>query len=151
MTEIERFEVAPFDPGAQALALLQGEARREGFDFLDRLEGHWLSGENRFNRDGEKLLAVHDNTKLVAIGGLNHAPYAGKEGIGRLRHFYVAPAYRRKGIGAALVAALLDGAAEHFHSIRLRTTTERGARFYESLGFNRTREEDATHHRRLND
>ena len=82
---------------------------------------------------------------LVGVGGVHRDPYAGDPGVGRVRHFYVASGARRSGIGAAMLDALRAEARSHFAHLRLRTNTQRGARFYEASGFRPVDEADATH------
>lgn len=142
----DTFAVRPADPGDSPLMdPLAVAARAEGFRFVDRLIDDWNSGANRFSKPGERLAGVFDKGRPIAIGGLNHDPYARRSRIGRLRHLYVLPSHRRLGIGALLVRALLDGADMYFDRIRLRTKTAGGDRFYLALGFTASDDRDATH------
>jgi GNAT superfamily N-acetyltransferase len=79
------------------------------------------------------------------VGGLNRDPFAGCAEIGRIRRVYVRPAWRGKGIGRALVAALLAEARRNFTRVRLRAENPDAARLYESLGFAPNATPDATH------
>jgi GNAT superfamily N-acetyltransferase len=124
---------------------LRRQAAGEGFRFLDRLEAEWRSGANRFAEPGEICLAACRADDLVAVGGLNRDPYAGQDGIGRLRHLYVRQSARRSGVGAALVRQLLGHAEGVFHAVRLRTETREAAAFYVSLGFRCVQEHAASH------
>lgn len=118
-----------------ATADLEREASGEGFNFIGRLIAEWATGSNRFDKPGECLLTATQNGVLVAIGGLNIDPYRPDEGIGRLRRLYVAKAFRRQGVGEAMVCALLRDASRHFRLVRLTTDTESAAAFYSRLGF----------------
>jgi len=121
------------------------ESRQEGFRFMERLDEEWLSGANRFSKVGEALFAVFDDGKLVAVGGINRQ----SDECGRLRHFYVITAVRRRGVGRLLEQHILAFASVHYTHIVLRTNTEVGELFYESLRFLRLPPgDDATH--RLN-
>ena len=131
------------------LKALAAEASAEGFRFVDRLVREWTTGVNRFSRPGEKLLGVLDGENVVAVGGLNCDPYAEQDHVGRLRHIYVHPRYRRLGIGRKLVTTLLVGLGEHFDKVRLRTSTAAAAQFYLACEFRSSDEEDATHEREL--
>jgi GNAT superfamily N-acetyltransferase len=82
---------------------------------------------------------------LLAVGGLNLDPFAGRPDIGRLRRVYVRPAWRNKGIGRALVTALVDQARRNFRCVRLRAENADAARLYESMGFSPIQSPDATH------
>lgn len=81
---------------------------------------------------------------LVAVGGINCDPYTAEAGVGRVRHVYVRPEFRRGGAGRALLHALLERVAQ-LKRLRLRATDERAFRFYENLGFVPSNEPHATH------
>ncbi|MFM5923073.1 MAG: GNAT family N-acetyltransferase [Novosphingobium sp.] len=124
-------------------------AEGEGFTFMNRMIAHWEDGSNRFDKPGETYFGVRTGGRLVATGGLNRDPYGAVEGVGRVRHLYVLPGARRGGAGRALMAAIIARSRESFDLLRLRTTTERGAAFYEALGFIRGGAPDASHLLRL--
>ncbi len=115
----------------------------EGFPFVERLVREWHSGANRFDAPGEVFLGVHEASELRGFGGLNVDPYCAEPGVGRVRHLYVEPGARGRGLGAALVRELVRRAAPRFERLRLRT--RHAGAFYESLGFVRVDEPDATH------
>jgi len=114
---------------------LARSARNEGFRFLDRLIGDHRSGDNRFARLGEVLLAIRENGRLIAIGGLNIDPFDRSGTTGRLRRLYVDPTCRGRGVGKALAHALENVAVQHFDRLRLFTDHANAARFYRSLGY----------------
>ena len=122
------------------------KALGESFRALLRLRDDWLDGSNRFAKPGEGLFAARVGSDLVGLCGLNRDPFATAEGVGRLRHLYVSPAYRRRGVGSALVADILAHAKAHFRTVRLRTDRTDANTFYLALGFNGTPgNPDATH------
>ncbi len=127
------------------LEALRVDARAEGYDFVEKLALEWENGENQFDHPGEILLGHVDRGRLVAVGGLNCDPYAGDPSIGRIRRVYVRPAWRKQGIGEALVTALIAEARENFACVRLRATTPAAARFYERRGFATFGSPDASH------
>jgi GNAT superfamily N-acetyltransferase len=124
---------------------LRREALSQGFRFLERLQEEWASGANRFDAPGELLLGEFAGAAPVGIGGLNRDPWDPQPDVGRLRHLYVAEAFRRHGLGAALVHHLLKHAAESFRDVRLRTDSAEAAAFYERTGFVRCSDPTATH------
>lgn len=124
---------------------LAREASTLGFNFLGRLIDEWSTGCNRFDKPGERLLVAADNGSIVGIGGLNVDPYEPTGDTARLRRLYVANDFRRRGIGEALVGALLAGASPRFRVVRLWTDTEAAATFYTRLGFNAVDDENAIH------
>ena len=127
------------------LTQLASEARDEGFAFLNRLIADWGDESNCFDREGERLMSIHVDGELIAIGGLNIDPYGDSDRVGRLRRFYVKPSHRRGGVGHRLIGALLEGAEEHFDIIRLRTNNPDAMAFYEAYGFERVGLENVTH------
>jgi GNAT superfamily N-acetyltransferase len=117
----------------------------ERFQFLQRLTDDWDAGRNRFDRKGEALFVAASDDHIVAICGLNRDPYAVDDTVGRLRHLYVLPTYRRQGTGRCLVLQALDFGRRHFRTVRLRTDSAEAASFYENLGFERTAAPECTH------
>lgn len=118
-----------------ALQPLIDASSAEGYTFVQSLWRDYRSGANRYSGRGEVLLAASQDDCLIAIGGIHADPYAGLPTIGRIRHVYVLPAYRRQGIGQALVRQLIAHGSGHFTNITLRTLTEHGRAFYLALGF----------------
>lgn len=84
---------------------LRDAARAEGILLVDRLIGEWDARAQRFDADSECLMAARIGAALAGIGGLTRDP--DDSGALRMRRFYVLPEYRRRGIGRALVSALL--------------------------------------------
>jgi GNAT superfamily N-acetyltransferase len=142
---VEAFTTESIAEPSDDLRALVAIAREEGFGFMDRLLTHWEDGTNRFDRPGEQYFVVRSKGRLVAAGGLNRDPYCNEASVGRVRHVYVLPEARRNGAGTALMAAIISAAAMAFERLRLRTTTARGAKFYEALGFGRCDAPDASH------
>ena len=124
---------------------MRAEARAEGYNFIDRLANEWHSRVNRFDAPGEMLCGHLENELLVAVGGLNRDPFAGRVDVGRIRRVYVRPAWRGKGIGSALVTALIEEARRNFSCVRLRAENPGAARLYERLGFEPVADANATH------
>ncbi|MGI9408208.1 MAG: GNAT family N-acetyltransferase [Hyphomicrobiaceae bacterium] len=140
-----QYETVPINFPAAETADLVSDARAAGFRFVDRLTREWETGENRFDRQGEKFLGVSLHRTLVGMGGLNIDPYAKDPGIGRIRHLYVLSTRRRSGIGSLLLTRLLDGAEQHFKRIRLRTAETTPDAFYTAHGFRPSDEVNASH------
>ena len=110
------------------------ESEQEGFRFVRRAQEEWLSGANRFLKDGEALFAVFESERLLAIGGVNRE----SDRCGRLRRFYVRREERRRGVGRQLVQHLVAYSGRHYSCVELRCDTDAGDRFYRALGFTRT-------------
>lgn len=127
-------------------APLLKESKTEGYAFIEKLCGEYQSGVNRFDEEGAILLGTYLDENLIAIVGVHPDPYLKQATIGRVRHLYVMPEYRRHNIGRDLMLALIEHAKKHFEQLTLRTLTEHGDKFYKSLGFtDEIRFENATH------
>jgi GNAT superfamily N-acetyltransferase len=128
MLKLERF-VSELPAGLEDL---RAEAQAEGHRHLDRLAEEWRARTMRFDREGEALLAAWLDADLAGIGGLTIDPV--QPVALRMRRFYVAKSFRRKGIGRALVENLLTHARA---SARLVTVNAAAGSvpFWESLGF----------------
>lgn len=112
------------------------ESEAEGYRFLRRLVDQYEDGTNTFNKTGEVLYGVWDpHNQLAAIGGLNRDPYSSKEGIGRLRRFYISASARRQGIGTKLLQQILKDAQGHFRELVVRTDSSTADAFYRANGF----------------
>lgn len=124
---------------------MMAEAAAEGFQFLGRLQAEWESGTNRFDQPGEMLCGYWEDGVLVAVGGLNRDPFAADPTAGRIRRIYVRPAWRNRGVGAALVKHLVENARKSFRLLYLRAESADAARLYERLGFQPCAAPFATH------
>jgi GNAT superfamily N-acetyltransferase len=124
---------------------LRSEARDGGYDFVETLINEWASGANRFEAPGEILYGHLDHGLLVAVGGLTIDPFDGQPHTGRIRRVYVRSAWRNKGIGRALVSALVEHAGKNFRCVHLRAENADAARLYESMGFAPIDNPAATH------
>lgn len=118
-----------FDP--VPVGELAGVARGEGFVFLDRLLAEWESGAERFEGPGEILFGAFVGEALVGTGGLTGQ----RAGLGRVRRMYVHPEFRRRGIAAALLEAVIAEARAHHRGVVLYTETPEAAALYEREGF----------------
>ena len=82
------------------------ESKEEGFNFLIKLINEYESKRNTFSKTGECLYGIFREDTLIGIGGLNQDPYTKDNKIGRLRRFYIAKDYRRKGLGRLLLGRI---------------------------------------------
>ncbi|ANF81714.1 acetyltransferase [Acinetobacter sp. NCu2D-2] len=121
----------------EQMQTLAKQARKEGFDLLDKLIEEYQTGKNSFSRDNEYLALVYDGDKLIACGGLNQQ-WGDQEieaRIGRVRRCYVHPKYRQHGIGRQLLAFLEKLARPHYAALCLQTDTKNAASFYQKLNY----------------
>lgn len=123
--------ITPVVDGFQPLKQASVE---EGFNMLRRLEENWLNQHNRFDKPGEMLLGALINGKLVGVCGLNIDPFVQEQCAGRVRHLYVAAAYRSQAVGSLLLSEIIAHAAQNFD--HLYTHAPQAAfRFYQRAGF----------------
>lgn len=121
--------------------ILQAEASAEGHTMLDTLAREWASGANRFDRDGESLVAAYADNDLAGIGGLTQEPAI--LGALRMRRFYVRATYHRFGVGRALAGALL---ARRRMGQPVTANAAAGSElFWEALGFVSEQRDGYTH------
>jgi GNAT superfamily N-acetyltransferase len=142
-------DIKPTTLPANGFDDLVEEARAERVAFLDRMMGQWQSGVMRFDGPGETLLGTFQGERLIGICGLSIDPYLDNPRVGRLRHLFVGKAGRGKGIGSALVDAILAHARDHFVLVRLRTDADIRGAFYASFGFRPIDDDNATHQLRF--
>jgi GNAT superfamily N-acetyltransferase len=135
-------------PPWSLIAPLTDASRCEGFRFLARLQDEFLTGRTGFDKSGEVLLGAVDDRQLIGICGLTIDPYGGDLCVGRVRHLYVHPAWRRQGVGQLLINAIEERARESFNALVLRTDTESAAAFYRTLGYERVAAPGTATHRR---
>lgn len=140
--DVTRIRKLPAD-----LEILACACTDEGFRFLTRLRREWEDGTNCFALPGESLLEAREGGVLLGICGLNRDPYQADADVGRVRHLYVLPQARRRGIGRRLVERVLRAGQERFRVVRVRTPTAEGDCFYRALGFEPTADDPRATHR----
>ena len=143
---ITRPAIAPLRRPDLDLGALLAESEQAGLQLVRRLVEEWASGANRFDRPGEALFGAWVDGRVVGVCGLNVDPYTAEEHVGRVRHLYVLSAFRRRGVGRRLTAAVIEAARGRFGALRLRTGNPEAARVYEAIGFRPSgRAADYTH------
>jgi ribosomal protein S18 acetylase RimI-like enzyme len=131
------------------LAPLMKASREEGFFFLSRLEHEYLSRQVRFDGAGEMLLGAFQGSAIVGIAGLTRDPYDNDQRTGCVRHVYVLPQCRRRGIGKSLLTDIERHGKTHFTVLVLRTDTLAAANFYQRIGYEQLAPGETATHRRL--
>ena len=126
--------------------MIRDEARNEGYRMLDTLAAEWSAGIMRFNRSGEALFAAYADNRLVGVGGITRDPAV--PGALRMRRFYVAKDFRRRGIARQLALSLLDPKRAAGRPIVVNAGTG-SETFWESLGFTPDRQHGHTHMMRV--
>jgi nucleoside triphosphate diphosphatase len=124
---------------------LRNEARDEGYRMLDTLATGWEARETRFAQEGEALFAAYCYDRLVGIGGITRDPAT--PGSLRMRRFYVAREYRRRGVARQLALSLLARKEVSGRPVVVNAGAGSEA-FWESLGFTVDRQQGHTHRMR---
>jgi GNAT superfamily N-acetyltransferase len=117
------------------LSPLATEATADGHRMVARLIEEWITGENRFDKPGERTYLASLDGQICGVCGLNIDPFAGDINVGRVRRLYVSASVRRQGIGSVLIERLVGDAMGHFRELHLRTHDTGASAFYESVGF----------------
>lgn len=125
-------DVRPDMPAA--LGALATMADSEGIRNVSFVVERWNDGGQRFDGPSEALLAAVVDGEVVAVGGLTSCPHV--EGALRVRRFYVAPAWRRRGVATALARELIESARGSTQVVTCNAqASEAAGPFWESLGF----------------
>jgi GNAT superfamily N-acetyltransferase len=114
---------------------LAGFAAAEGFGMVDRLIKDHRDGSNTFSKRGESLWVSEQGGRILAVGGINVDPYFDLPSLGRIRHLYVHPRFRRSGIGRQLIQLIEGSGSEYFDTFQLFTAEVAASRFYEAMGY----------------
>jgi len=138
-------EIRKIDNLPSNLGRLLVESQNDGFRFVKRLMDDFDSGINRFDKRGEALFALMEDFNCVGIGGINVDPYASNEKVGRVRRVYIMKSHRGHGVGKLLMSTLESWAEEYFDELRLFTDTKDATAFYDSLGYERSKDEGVSH------
>ena len=125
---------AEISPDSSGFVELRTQSMTEGLNMLRRLEENWLSGYNRFDRPGEKLIGAYVDRLIIGVCGLNVDPFTQETGVGRLRHLYVDTEWRKNRIGSALLNEILKDAGRWFDFINTNAPSS-AFTFYERAGF----------------
>ncbi len=115
---------------------------------FDYLVEEWSTGENRFEKPGERSYIATLDGQICGVCGLNVDPFAGDSNVGRVRRLYVSSSFRRRGIGSAIMQQLVRDAAGTFRELHLRTYDAAACAFYEAVGFTPVKEVEHCTHRR---
>jgi len=125
------------------ITYIRDAAEKEGYNIINHLVTDYDSGENKFDREGEKLIGYIMDDIIVAMCGLNIEPTNIQ--YGRIRRLYVLPAYRNQGIGTELVNHLITYAKHYFEGVVSNIGDLSIGHFYELIGFNSVDSPSFTH------
>lgn len=126
---------------------LARHADQEGIRIVSTVLERWRDGSERFVEPGEEILAATSDDEVVGIGGLSRCPHV-RTAL-RVRRFYVAPSWRRRGVARALATELVAAGFEHTDLLTCNAgASAAAAPFWESMGFVPVDTEGVTHVRR---
>lgn len=129
------------------LTSLAGHAEREGIRIVATVLERWSDGTERFDGDGEAILAAVSRDEAIGIGGLSRCPHV--EGALRVRRFYVAPTWRRRGVARSLATELIAAGWAHTDLLTCNAgASTAAAPFWEAMGFVPVDTDGITHVRR---
>lgn len=116
---------------------LREEAAAENYAFLDRLAAEVRHGDYATEADLPVLLGAFCDGAFAAVGGITRDPYDPAPDLLRLRHVYVRPGFRGRGLGGVIASALIQQGFALAPRLSLRAADERAARFWDQQGFAR--------------
>ncbi|MFO1149844.1 MAG: GNAT family N-acetyltransferase [Alsobacter sp.] len=136
----------PGEAWPRGLSAIVGEGLDQGHRFLDAVARNWADPAGPYAAPGAVFLVAFAGEETIGLAGVVVDPFSKEGRTGRLRHVYVSPPWRRRGVAEALVGAALARARGHFDRLRLRTDNPSAARLYERHGFQpRPDEPESTH------
>ncbi len=125
-------------------AALADAARAEGVRSMALIAGQWGEVGALFAEPGALFAAFIDGD-LVGVGGVTPQNDLTEPAM-RMRQLYVAPAFRRSGVGQVLAGAMIQ---QGLQAARLLVSNARASEaagpFWEAMGFERVDAEGFTH------
>jgi GNAT superfamily N-acetyltransferase len=138
---------------ASDLLRLNEFTKSENIQVVSKLISSWSDSKSFFGERGEGLWIARSTElgEVIGVGGITICPTF-TEGR-RVRRFYIAPHWRRRGVATALANECIERAK----SAGVSTVTCHAAasamapRFWESIGFEPVADSDITHGLQLTD
>lgn len=122
---------------------LRHQAQAEGVRNMNLLAEQW--GGGRGFADPGALFAAYVEGELAGVGGVTLQTDLDEPAM-RMRRLYVAPAYRRSGVGQALAGAMIQQGLQAAHLLTANArATDAAAPFWEAMGFERVEGSGFTH------
>lgn len=118
----------------EGIDLLRIAAREQGYAHIDRLADDWAARTERFDRPGEALFAAFVDGTLAGVGGVTREPTDAAGDVMRARRLYVMPQFRERGIGRAIVDAIVEHAFQSVSRVTVHAGRDAPA-FWDRLGF----------------
>lgn len=115
------------------ISLLRAAAAAEGYDHMETLAREWAQGSERFDKPGCALFGVYADGDLIGVGGLTREPTDPEGDALRVRRLYVHPDHRARGVGRAIVGALVQEAFDSVSTLTVGRT--KAGEFWRKMGF----------------
>lgn len=126
---------------------LQEQAAAEGVRNMDLLALGWFTGAERFEQPGA-LFAAYANGALAGVGGVTPQADLAEPAM-RMRRLYVAPVFRRLGVGRMLAERMIAHGLRYAPLLTANARASAAApRFWRAMGFSAVLAADHTHERR---
>jgi len=150
-SEFEIYEHQALTPSD--LLRLNDCAKSENIQVVSKLISSWSDSRSFFGERGEGLWIARstESGDVIGVGGITICPTF--TGSRRVRRFYIAPHWRRRGVATVLARECIERAK----SAGVSTVTCHAAasamapRFWESIGFEPVADSDITHVLHLTD
>ena len=115
-------------------ALMQ-RSQDEGIKNMSMLRENWVSGAERFDKNGAALFGAFIENELVGLGGTTkELEYTGS--AMRMRRLFVLPQWRRKGVAGLIALQCMDWGLQSAKTLtRNAQASAAAAPFWERMGF----------------
>lgn len=125
--------------------VLSADAEANGYRHMRRLAAEFETTPEMFHA----VLAAFIDGALAGIGAITDEPQPTSEPAWRMRRLYVHRGLRRRGVARAIVAALLEDAANDVRMVTAHAGNDSAARFWEAIGFQQATGKAWTHQTRV--
>ncbi|MEL7095727.1 MAG: GNAT family N-acetyltransferase [Pseudomonadota bacterium] len=115
-------------------ALMQ-HSQDEGIKNMSMLQENWLSGAERFNKNGAALFGAFFENELIGLGGTTkEIGYTGS--AMRMRRLFVLAHWRRKGVAGLIARQCMDWGLQSAKILTCNAQASAAAApFWERMGF----------------
>jgi GNAT superfamily N-acetyltransferase len=124
---------------------LSADAEADGYRHVRRLAAEFETTPEMFHA----VLAGFIDGALAGIGATTDEPQPASEPAWRMRRLYVHRGLRRRGVARAIVAALLEDAANNVRMVTVHAGNDSAARFWQAIGFQQATGKAWTHQTRV--
>jgi len=114
---------------------LMQRSRDEGIKNMSMLQDNWLSGAERFNKNGAALFGAFFESELIGLGGTTKELGYTAPAM-RMRRLFVLPHWRRKGVAGLIAHHCMDWGLQSAKTLTCNAqASDAAAPFWERMGF----------------